>query len=311
MMARAIALGLGTKVATLVGLAGLNRALELHDLPPTLPGRTDDWQWRLGRVRYTTRGEGPALLLLHGLSAAASSFEMRKVFEPLAEQFTVYAPDLLGFGKSDRPPIEYTGERYVDLVTDFLAEVVQRPCAIIASGSGSYAVAAAVRRPDLVSKLVLVCPTDDTRAVPTDPIAESVYWLFRLPIYGQAAFNVLSSRASIRSFLGRVFSDPSVVSDQLVEQNWATAHQPNARFAPAAFLSGRLSSPLKPYVARLTQPILMVWGADAEYTPVEQGQALRALNPRAGLEIFERCGLLPHEERPEDFLRLVVPFLLR
>ena len=311
MRVRTLGAALGTKAAVIGGLYALNRALEQDDLPPTLPGRTHDWRWRLGRVRYTTLGDGPPLMLLHGVNAAASSFEMRKVFEPLAERFTVYAPDLLGFGKSDRPPIEYTGEMFVALVTDFLVEVVRRPCAVVASSvSGSYAVATAVRRPELVDRLVLTCPAGDTRAVPTNPVAESLYWFLRLPIQGRAAFNALVSRPSLRYFLRRqVFSDPSFATDQLVDQNWATAHQRNARYAPAAFVSGRLNYPLKPYFARLPRPTLMVWGADARLTPVSEGGALRTLNPRARLEVLQRCSLLPHDEKADEFLRIAVPFL--
>ncbi len=87
---------LAGKAAVTGALAALNCSLALDDLPPTLLGRTHDWNWSVGRVRYTTLGEGPPLLLLHGPNATASSYEMRNVFEPLAERFSVYAPTCLG-----------------------------------------------------------------------------------------------------------------------------------------------------------------------------------------------------------------------
>src|SRR3954471_24952414 len=89
-------------------LAAANRLLLLDDLPPTLPGAMHDWSWQGWRVRYTTMGEGPPLVLVHGIHAAASSFEMRNVFEPLSQRHTVYALDLLGFGKSERPDVPYS-----------------------------------------------------------------------------------------------------------------------------------------------------------------------------------------------------------
>ena len=100
MSRRAISTFVGTKVLSTAALVGLNAWLRLDDLPPTLPGRNHDWSWREGRVRYTTLGDGPPVVLLHGIHAAASAFEMRQVFAPLARHFTVYAVDLLGFGKS-------------------------------------------------------------------------------------------------------------------------------------------------------------------------------------------------------------------
>src|SRR6476619_2327320 len=94
-------IGGGTALAG--GIALANRALLLDDLPPTLPGAMHDWRWRDWRVRFTTMGEGPPIVLAHGIHAAASSFEMRGIFEPLSQHHRVYAVDLLGFGKSERP----------------------------------------------------------------------------------------------------------------------------------------------------------------------------------------------------------------
>src|SRR4051812_18277831 len=134
-------------------LALANRALLLDDLPPTLPGSMSDWIWRGWRVRYTTLGSGPPLVLVHGLHAAASSFELRNIFEPLSQHHTVYALDLLGFGKSERPDAPYSGAFYRDLLLDFLGEVVKRPSVAIASSlSSGYAVDVARSRPDLIDR---------------------------------------------------------------------------------------------------------------------------------------------------------------
>src|SRR5688572_250948 len=94
-LARAVGL-LGGVGALAGGLAVANRALVLDDLPPTLPGAMDDWSWRGWRVRSTTMGHGSPIVLVHGIHAAASSFEMRNVFEPLSQRHAVYAVDLLG-----------------------------------------------------------------------------------------------------------------------------------------------------------------------------------------------------------------------
>src|SRR5215207_8427029 len=114
---------IGGGAALAGGLALANRALLLDDLPPTLPGAMHDWTWRGWRVRYTTLGQGPPLVLVHSVHAAASSYEMRGIFEPLSQRHTVYAIDLLGFGKSERPDASYTGELYRDLLGAFLGEV--------------------------------------------------------------------------------------------------------------------------------------------------------------------------------------------
>ena len=114
-------------------MALANRALLLDDLPPTLPGSMHDWTWRGWRVRSTTLGDGPPIVLVHGAHAAASSFEMRGIFEPLSQRHTVYAIDLLGFGKSERPKAPYSGRLYAELLTAFLGEVVGRSAVVVGS----------------------------------------------------------------------------------------------------------------------------------------------------------------------------------
>ncbi|MDP8921410.1 MAG: alpha/beta fold hydrolase [Chloroflexota bacterium] len=308
---RTIAALLATKAAGVAAVALVNRSLRLDDLPPTLPGRAQDWSWRGWRVRYTVLGEGPPVVLLHGIHAAASSFEMRQVFEPLAGRFTVYAVDLLGFGKSERPAIHYDGELYAALVQDFLDAVVRAPTAIVASSlSTAYAVSSAAGRPETVERLVLVCPTGEAGISGPGLGSELAYRLLRSPIQGEALFNALVSRWSIRRFLvERVFADPTRVTDALVDQHWATAHQPNARYAPAAFLGGRLNLPLPARLAQVMQPTLLVWGREARLTPLDEATPLRRANPRAELRVIEDAGLLPHDEQADRFLEVVVPFL--
>src|SRR5215218_8228376 len=145
---RAVGWIAGGLVAGAGALALANRALLLDDLPPTLPGAMHDWQWRGWRVRYTMLGSASPVVLVHSLHAAASSYELRNVFEPLSQRHTVYALDLLGFGKSERPDVSYSGPLYRDLLADFLREVVQRPAVVVASSlSSGYAVAVARSRP--------------------------------------------------------------------------------------------------------------------------------------------------------------------
>ena len=311
MRARTVGLFLATKVLGAGAMVALNRRLRLDDLPPTLPGRNHDWAWREGRVRYTTLGDGPPLVLLHGIHAAASSFEMRQVFEPLARHFAVYAVDLLGFGKSERPPTHYTGELYGELLQDFLDRVVGGPAAIVASSLGAaYAASSAARRPETVDRLVLICPTGEAGITSSGLRSELVYWALRAPVHGEALFNGLVSRPSLRRFLEKgAYAAPARVTDALVDQHWATAHQPNARYAPAAFIGRRLNFPLLARLARVKQPTLLVWGREAGFTPLSEAAALQNANPRARLEVIEDAGMLPHEEQADRFLEIVVPFL--
>src|SRR5204863_5647408 len=111
-------------------------------LESVLPGNAHIYRWRHGHIFYKTLGdaEAPSLLLLHAPGLGASAYEMRKIMQALAGRYHVYAPDLLGFGLSDHPQIDYSAEMYINLCHDFLTQVVGRPATLLASGlSCNYA----------------------------------------------------------------------------------------------------------------------------------------------------------------------------
>jgi pimeloyl-ACP methyl ester carboxylesterase len=292
-------------------LALANRALLLHDLPPTLPGAMHDWSWQGWRVRSTTLGDGPPLVLVHSVHAAASSFEWRDVFEPLSQRHTVYAIDLLGFGKSERPDAPFSGLFYRDLLGAFLGEVIGKPAIVMASSLGSaYAVGAAWARPGLVDRLVLISPTGTTTTGLPGRLAGSV---LDLPLIGSAGFNLLASRASIRHYLKEVYADPGAIDESMVGQNWATAHQPNARLAPAAFLAGRLDLPLTgngvSHQVPIQAPILVLRGSVPGLGSLASDDELARLGPRVTIRTIDGVGSLPHEEAPDDVVRAVEAWL--
>src|SRR3954454_3436059 len=158
--------GLLAAGGAVLGLAAFNRGVIIprDELEPQLPTEPEIWQWRYGAVAIYTAGnpDNPPILLLHGQNAAASAWEMREPFARLSEHFHVYAPDLLGYGLSDRPDIDYEPNLYIELIEDILREIVQRPAPVLASSlSSAYAIEAAVRNPEYSRRLVLVGRTGD------------------------------------------------------------------------------------------------------------------------------------------------------
>src|SRR2546421_1137217 len=117
-------LAAGVAGGAVVGLEAYNRAAVIPraELEPQLPVGPTVWHWRFGDVAVYEAGEpsGPPLLLLHGHNVAASASEMRQPFARLAGRYHVYAPDLLGYGLSDRPDIEYNPRLYIEFIEDIL-----------------------------------------------------------------------------------------------------------------------------------------------------------------------------------------------
>jgi 4,5:9,10-diseco-3-hydroxy-5,9,17-trioxoandrosta-1(10),2-diene-4-oate hydrolase len=116
----------------------------------------------------------------------------------------------------------------------------------------------------------------------------------------------MASERSIRDYArDNLFYDHRRVTDRLVSNLYATSHQPGAQHAIAAFLSGYLNTDTRSPFSRLTQPIVLVWGKQDATTPVEKGVSLQELNPRARLEVFDYCRMMPEQEQPEKFNALV------
>ena len=299
-----------------VGAAAVTNAAlrrDAGDLPPALDGMQRTYRWRGMNVSYTEAGDpdDPDLVLLHGLNAAASSGEWRAVFDELAEEYHVVAPDLPGYGRSDRPPIRYSAALYEAFVESFLGEFGDAdgdsdaddgPAVLASSLSAAYAVAAAESVP--VSRFVLVCPTTTTGPGGGTWVRE----LVRAPLVGEALFNVVTARPSMDYFnADHGYADPDGPDEEWREYEWQTAHQENARFAPAAFLAGDLDSEidLAGGLSALDVPTTIVWGRETDLTPLSAG---RELAEAAGVEllVFDRAKLLPHVERADAFLDYVL-----
>ena len=298
-------------------LAGLNRYIDgaAGPLPEQLPAAPQAYESRFGQVVYYTAGpeDAPPLLLIHGHNAAASAYEWRKQFGPLAAHYRVIAPDLLGYGLSDRPPLDYTAAIYIELIRELLREVVRTPAIVVASSlSGAHAIQVAADDPEWITRLVLVGPTGLTRLTAPGPAGAAIAGVLRSPLLGEALFHALASRLGIARFLkDQTYSDPACVDDDLVEMNYLSAHQPGARYAPAAFVGGLLAHDVHDAWPRVGQPVLLMWGADAQITPVADAATFLALQPGAELETIARAGLVPHDEQADEFARIVLAWLDR
>lgn len=295
-----------------IALAALvNRTLTARagELEPTLAGTQRTYRWRGFDVAYTEAGDpdAPDLLLLHGIHAAASNHEFAEIFENLAGDFHVIAPDLPGFGRTDRPSINYTAALYIDFVADFAADVTEDAACIASSLTGAYA-ALAQDRTGSFDRLVLICPTAET-----GPRRSWLRSLVESPIVGTTLFNAIVSKPSLRWYSTRDgYYSPSSVTEREIDYQWRSAHQPNARFAPAAFVSGFLDPEvdLGDELAALDVPITLVWGREALVTPLSLGRKL-ADRADAKLVVIDEARLLPHAEHPGPFLEVVFDELAR
>ncbi len=296
----------GVAAGTVGFTAVANRLLTARagGFEPFLQGSHDTYRWRGFDIACTEAGDpdDQDLLLLHGINAAASSHEFWRVFDHLSEDYHVVAPDLPGFGHSDRPPLLYSASLYATFAEDAIADLTDEPPVVVASSlSGAYA-AMGARGAD-VSELLLVCPTDTS-------MGGRRTWLrsvLRAPLLGQGLYNLTVSKPSIRYFhADHGYYDTANLPEEVVDYEWTAAHQHGARFAPASFVSGFLDpeEELGEVLADLDVPTTLVWGREADITPLSEGRDL-ARRADARLVVFDEAQLLPHAEHPDQFVETV------
>lgn len=273
---------------------------------------TSVWMWRGQRLHYARRGAGEPLLLIHSLNAAASAYEMRKVFLGLEDTFDVIAPDLPGFGASERRRMDYTATLYTDFILDFCRARIGAPCHVIASSLGAaYVIRAANLAPELFRKLILIAPTGIRALADERPtrLRRAARHILFSPA-GTLFFKVLSTRPIIRYFMTtQGFYDPRRFTPEHADYLYRTMRAKNAKYAPIAFLTGMANCDISQIFGRLRQPVQLVWGKNARTTPARQAEDFLVRNPEARLVLFEDCALLPHDEHAEQFNQLARQFL--
>lgn len=310
------------KISKIIAVGGAVGGLELYNrrlacsggrLENMIGGETRYFRWRGEDLAYAVAGEGPPLLMVHGVYAGASSFEFRKNFLELSESFRVYALDLLGCGLSARPRREYEPEDVTSQIEDFAREEIGKPAHLIASSlSAALAMPALVRSPRLFKKVVLICPTGyGSLDRSSGRLGDVIQGLFAAPVLGDALYHAIVSRAGLRYFLGGMsYHDRSLVTEDLIESYYKVSHQPGAKHFPAAFVAGKLNLGVAGYWPRVPHRTMICWGQEATTTPVSEMQTFLTHNPRTAPRVFRDAALLPHDERAETFNREVTEFLL-
>ncbi|MEY4508772.1 MAG: hypothetical protein RLZZ450_894, partial [Pseudomonadota bacterium] len=259
-----------------LGTEALDRALSKRQVALDSAIRADRHEIATsdaGIISYyaDTRAGGRPVVLLHGIHAAASSYEMRPLFDTLREHRSVYALDLPGFGFSERSSRPHTPETYVHAIEHLLRNAsIREPADVIAlSLSGEYAAKVAVEMPELVRSLVLISPTGFVAE-------DKAGWLERfsrrkkkaLPnglsdsVPSRLFYELLVSRPSLRWFLRRSFE--AKVDKGMFDYAYNTSHQPGAWRAPLAFVAGRLfpAGSARNIYAHVRVPTLVLYDQD-------------------------------------------------
>lgn len=246
------------------------------------------------RVSYWTGGSGQPLVLLHGVAGDAN-LHWNRNFKRLTTRFTVYAPDLPGFGDS-APLASPTLTAYVDWLNNFLRFHKLSGTILIGHSMGaSIARVYAAQSPAMVAGLVLV----DGGHVPQ--VSPTVKLLMKLPFVAGRALNRMKRLAFDDARIKAMVHNQALCDDEFI----ANVKRHEAQFIP---IVRRML--VTPPPAKLTPecPVLVLWGDDDRFESVSIGKQLAELIPSAVFETIENAGHMSMLDKPKEFSELIFEY---
>jgi pimeloyl-ACP methyl ester carboxylesterase len=267
---------------------------------------TRDVAARDARIRFVEAGRGPPLVLIHDYLASRVAWD--DVLPGLSERFHVIAPDLPGFGESEKPPpsrYRYDFDAFAESLVDLCAALGLGRVSLCGHAlGGAVALTLAASHAHLVNKLVLVNPL--VYPPRPDPLSR----VAGIPLLGPLVFKQLFGRALFRSrFLSRATGGSNRAPSRRVDHLFELFDVPAAREAAYATMRAMLDTrPLTASIPRITTPTMVAWGRTNRASPVEHGRRLARELGGARFEVFD-CGTSPAEECPGPFTLAIASFL--
>jgi pimeloyl-ACP methyl ester carboxylesterase len=292
------------------------------------------WQWRGHNIYYVHAGEKqpprPPLLLVHGFGASTDHW--RKNITGLCQDFEVFAIDLLGFGRSAKPNLEYGGDLWRDQLADFISEVIGQKTILAGNSLGGYAcLCVAAQCPDIASGLVLLNSAGPFSQNPTSSepealqaqiqppkqlsglqklLGDAVKWILQQPLSQFLLFQYVRQRWVIRQTLEKVYLNKSAITEQLIDEIARPAYDSGALDVFISVFSTPQGEKVDVLLKQLSCSLLLLWGeADPWMNTRERSQKFRQYYPQL-TEYFITAGHCPHDEAPEQVNSLLRDWVL-
>ena len=264
------------------------------------------------RRAYVKVGQGPVILLLHGLGCDHTTWE--PVIDSLAKRYTVIAPDLLGHGQSAKPRADYSVGGYANGMRDLLTVLgIDQATVVGHSFGGGVAMQFAYQFPERTERLILVSSgglgpevTPAIRAITTPGFhqAMGVLTLPGIRHVGMAGMRVLSHTSCKAT---RDFDEVADIYDSFKDPHARAA----IRHVVRAVVDWRGQIVTMADRAYLTQemPMGVIWGRDDAVIPVRHASNAAALANGARVEVIPNAGHFPHKDHPHRFAKVVHDFI--
>ncbi|NJN01523.1 MAG: alpha/beta fold hydrolase [Leptolyngbyaceae cyanobacterium SL_1_1] len=269
------------------------------------------WQWRGYNVKYTVQGEGLPLILIHGFGASMGHWKKNIPVLAIAG-YRVYALDLLGFGASDKPAIDYTLDLWLALLKDFWHAHVQQPAVFVGNSIGGLlTLMMLANHPETARGGVLInCAgglnhRPEELILPLRMVMGTFTRLVSSQMIGPFVFNRVRQKHRIRGSLRQVYRNQAAITDELIEMLYQPACDPGAQQVFASVMTAPAGPKPEELLPQIQQPLLVIWGENDPWTPIKGADIYRRLSqridiqPKVTFRSIPETGHCPHDERPE------------
>ena len=308
-----IAIGTGVIATTTLTLHLINQYIKINvsqnksfDYIPDLY-----YNWKFGEISYTKQGKGKPILLIHDLTTYSSGYEWHKVINTLSENNTVYCIDLLGCGNSDKPNILYTNFLYVQLITDFIENVIGDKTTVAATGeSATFVLAACGNKKDIIDKVIMINPMDiNILTKSPNKLSSLITKIINLPILGTFIYNIFSRKSKVKSlFENDYYNNYTFEEDDIAKVYYESAHSDGSKHLFASLSGFYTTINIAHIMQSLKNNITIIIGDELdEYKDI--AEEYQDILPFIKVFKIKETKYLPQLENPEEVAEIISSLL--
>jgi pimeloyl-ACP methyl ester carboxylesterase/CRP-like cAMP-binding protein len=255
--------------------------------------------------------EGQICLMLHGWSS--SWYALSPLLPLVSRRYRTVAIDLPGYGSSDRPRQRITIDGYVDIVAHLIQQLDDKPAVLIGhSMGGMISITLALRYPQLVERMVLLCPTISGKlSFWINTFVSPITALERFSLTGNllAALEPYMLNVTDRLMRPASFADRSAISEADYHRLRADARRPGQGRVRAECYGAMRDNDLRGRLSAIEPPSLVIWGAEDNTVPLRDAGVVAEEWPTVDLRIVPRAGHWPQFETPDITRRYIASYL--
>ncbi|MDO5344770.1 MAG: alpha/beta hydrolase [Lachnospiraceae bacterium] len=267
------------------------------------------YHWKFGNLFYRKTGSGKPLLLIHDLNPISSGYEWGKLEERLGKNHTVYTIDLLGCGRSDKPGMTYTNYLYVQMISDFIKDVIGEKTSVAATGlSSSFVIMADFSNSELFDQILMINPVSlkKMNQIPEEKskILKSIMFL---PILGTMLYHIETNYRNIEYILTEQYIyNPFRIEQKHIDAYYEAAHHEsgNGKYLKASLDGYYLNCNIQNALSKSNKNICILYGDKMEMEK-KVAEEYQRINPSISSALLYNAKFLPHLETPEEMLKQI------